>query len=398
MANVNLVNDLVMTDAVRVFRNNTVLTNAIGPQYDSTYETFGAKSGQAINIQVPQEFTTRNTFAASVQDVEQKQVTLTRSVVRGIDIRYSSAEMTQDNVDGFVKNKVAPAMSTLAASVDSYIYETVSDGIANSVALPTTALDRQDILNAGVKLDNGLAPRDGTRRLILNPQGMADVVNDSSGLFNAASNISQQYKDGIVDVNTTLGFGVGMSQNVSTHTTGGYDANYDVATVPTSGDATLDVDTGTGTITKGDVFTIDSVFEVNALTKVSTGKLKQFVVTADSAGGTVTLSIDPPMISTGQYQNISELPALNDDLVFTGTASTAYPQALAFHPSFAALGFMDLNIPRSAVYGARKQEDGISIRCIEWYDGINDQEYLRFDVLFGVSLVIPRFAARIYSF
>ena len=397
MANTNLINDIVLKDGMVHFRNNTVLTNALKPTYDDSYQFKGAKAGESVRIQTPQEFSTRSTFTANVQDVEQKAVTLTRSVVRGIDIRFSSAEMTEDNVDGFIQNKVAPAMSTLAAEVDNTIYQNLISGVSQAVALPVTAVDRVDILNAGIKLDNGTAPRDGQRTVILNPQGMGDVTNDSSGLFNAAPNVSQQYRDGIVSI-PSMGFNFGMSQNVSTHTTGGYDANYAVKTASTSGDETLDVDTGTGTITAGDVFTIDTVFEVNPNTKQSTGKLKQFSVTAASAGGDVILAIQPAIISTGPYQNVDSLPAVNDAITFIGTASTAYPQSLAFHPSFAAVGFCDLNIPRSAVWGDRKVEDGISMRCIEWYDGINDQEYLRFDVLFGSQVVVDRYACRIYSF
>jgi len=393
MTNTNLINDIVLKEGMRTFRNSSALVNAIKPQYDSSNQFKGAKSGESIRLQVPQEFTTRSSFTADVQDVEQKSVTMTRSLVEGVDIRFSSAEMEQDNVDGFVQNKVGPALATLAAKVDNRIYGLLAPGISQAVALPVTSLDRGDILNAGVKLDNGLAPR-GNRTMILNPQGMADVVNDSSGLFNSAPLISKQYRDGIIDMQQTLGFNIGMSQNVTTHTTGGYDANYAVKTASTSGDETIDVDTGTGTVTAGDVFTIDTVFEVNALTKQSTGKLKQFVVTAASAGGDVILAISPAIISTGQYQNVDSLPAVNDDLVFLGTASTAYPQALAFDPGFAAIGFTDLSVPRSAVYGGRKVEDGVSIRCVEWYDGINDQEYLRFDVLFGV----PRWGCRVYSF
>lgn len=396
MANTNLINDIVLKEGMRTFRNASAVVNAIKPQYDSSNEFRGAKAGESIRLQVPQEFSTRSTFTADVQDVEQKSVTLTKSLVEGVDIRFSSAEMDQDNVDGFVQNKVGPALATLAAKVDNRIYGILAPGVANAVALPVTALDRLDVLNAGIKLDNGSCPR-GNRSLILNPQGMGDLVNDSSGLFNNAPQISQQYKDGIIDMQQTLGFNVGMSQNVTTHTTGGYDANYDVKTASTSGDATLDVDTGTGTILAGDIFTIATVFEVNALTKASTGKLKQFVVTADSAGGDVILAISPAIISTGPYQNVDSLPAVNDDLVFVGTASTAYPQALAFDPGFAAIGFTDLSVPRSAVYGGRKVEDGVSIRCVEWYDGINDQEYLRFDVLFGAQVVIPRWGCRMYT-
>ena len=227
---------------------------------------------------------------------------------------------------------------------------------------------------------------------------MGDLVNDSSGLFNAATQVSQQYKDGIIDMQQTLGFNIGMSQNVTTHTTGAFNTAYEVKTASVNGATTLDIDTGANSILTGDIFTVATVFEVNALTKQSTGKLKQFVVTADSAGGDVIISISPEIISEGPYQNVDSLPAVNDAVLFLGTASTAYPQAMAFDPGFAAIGFTDLSVPRSAVYGGRKVEDGVSIRCIEWYDGVNDQEYLRFDVLFGGQVIIPRWGCRLYSF
>ena len=397
MANVNLINDVVLKEGMRTFRNASAFVNAIKPQHDSSNEFKGAKAGESIRLQIPQEFTTRSTFTADVQDVEQKSETLTKALVEGVDVRFSSAEMDQDNVDGFVQNKVGPALATLAAKVDNRLYGLFAPAIANAVDLPTTALDRRDVLNAGIKLDNGLAPR-GNRSLIVNPQGMGDLVNDSSGLFNAATQVSQQYKDGIIDMQQTLGFNIGMSQNVTTHTTGAFNTAYEVKTASVNGATTLDIDTGANSILTGDIFTVATVFEVNALTKQSTGKLKQFVVTADSAGGDVIISISPEIISEGPYQNVDSLPAVNDAVLFLGTASTAYPQAMAFDPGFAAIGFTDLSVPRSAVYGGRKVEDGVSIRCIEWYDGVNDQEYLRFDVLFGGQVIIPRWGCRLYSF
>jgi hypothetical protein len=396
MANTNLINDVVLPDSFRVLRNNTVLTNAIGPHYDDTYKFKGAKPGESLRLRTPQEFTTRSTLTANMQDVEQKNVTLTQNVIRGIDIQYSDAELAQD-VDGFIEYRAAPAMATLAASVDQYIYNTLADSVANAVTLPVTNIDSDDILNAGVALDNNSAPRDQKRMVILPPKGMKQLVSSSASLFNNASSISQQYDDGIVKV-PALGFNFGMSQNVSTHTTGGYDANYDVKTVPASGATTLDVDTGTGTIKKGDVFTIADVYEVNKLTKESTGELKKFTVTADSAGGDVNLSITPAIISTGAYQNVDALPVVDADLVFIGTASTAYPQALAFHPDAFAVGFCDLDLPTSGIIkGARMVEDGMSIRCIQWYDGENSVQKMRFDLCFGAVAVIPEHACRIYT-
>jgi hypothetical protein len=227
---------------------------------------------------------------------------------------------------------------------------------------------------------------------------MADIIGDTKGLFNNATSLSKNYTDGTISV-PTLGFNFGSSPNVYTHTTGAYDANYDVKTAPVSGATTLDVDTGTGTISKGDIFTIDTVFEVNPLTKASTGRLKQFTVTAAQAtGGDVLLAISPAIISTGPYQNVDSLPAVNDDLVFMGVASTVYKQAMAFHPNAISVGFCDLETPtKGVVDSGRMVEDGVSISVVQWFDGINRQEYLRFDVLFGAVLSEPRSAVRIYQ-
>ena len=397
MANTNLINDIVLPDSMVTFRNNSVITNAIQPHYDDTYEFKGAKAGDTINLRTHQEFTVReDTLNISTQGVEQKSTPLVRSKIFGIDFTYTDAELTQD-VDGFMEYRVKPAMATLAAKVDQYVYTTVSDGVSQGVTLPATNIDQADILAAGVLLDDASCPRDGSRTVILNPKGHSQLVQSSNGLFNNATPLSQQFDDGIVKL-PSYGFNFAMSQNVSTHTTGGYDTAYDVKTIPSSGDAVLDVDTGSGTIKKGDIFTLVGVNAVNKLTKQDTGELMQFVVTADSAGGDVNLAISPAIISTGQYQNVTALPAVNADLVFLGTASTPYPQGLAFHPGFAAVGFCDLVIPQGGIIdGARKVEDGISMRCLTGYDILTSQQYIRFDVLMGAVTVEPSMAARIYT-
>lgn len=396
MANVNLINDVVLPDAMVHFRNNSVITNALKPSYDDTYQFSGAKAGATINLRTHQEFTVReDTMNIDPQGTEQKEVPLARTKIFGGEMEYTDIELTQD-VDGFVEYRVAPLLSSIAAKVDRYVYETIADGVNQAVTLPATSIDAADILAAGVALDNASVPRDGQRTTILNPLGHSQLVQNSSGLFNNPTKISQQFDDGLVKL-PSYGMNFGMSQNVSTHTTGGYDANYDVKTVPTSGDSTLDVDTGAGTITKGDVFTIVGVNSVNKLHKGDTGTLQQFVVTADSAGGDVLLSISPAIISEGAYQNVTALPAVDADLVFVGTASTAYPQGLAFHPMVGAVGFCDLVIPKGNGEAYRKVEDNISMRCWSFSDGLTSKQYMRFDVLMGAVAVEPSAGCRIYT-
>jgi len=335
-------------------------------------------------------------MTANVQDVAQKSIPLARSVVRGIDMKYSSAELTQD-VEGFKQYRLKPALATLAAKIDSYIYETVSDQIYQAVTLPVTNLDVDDILEAGEILDNmGAAPRDGSRICTLSPKGMRQMVSDTKGLFNPSDSLSRNYKDGIISL-PTLGANFISSANVSSHTVGSQDGNYVVTSAPAEGAVELIVKTGTGTVKKGDIYTVADVYEVNPLTKASTGRLKQFVVTADSAGGNVTLATSPAIYAAGQYQNVDALPVADAAVTFLGTLSTVYRQGLLCHPNAFAVGFCDLETPtKGVVDSGRMVEDGVSISVVQWFDGVNRQEYLRFDVLFGVAVPEPRAACRIY--
>lgn len=398
MANTNLTLDSVYKDAVRVFRNNTVFVNSIGAQYDNSFSAHGASEGEAIRIQVPQEHSVGTGKTIVTVDREEKAVTLTRSVWRHVAVKASSSEISQDGVELFKQNVVAPAIATLAGYVDNYCLNQVCTEVAQCVPLPVTSLDRADVLAAGVALDNGLAPRDGMRTILLNPQGHSDIVTDSSGLFNAAPNVSQQYKDGIVSI-PSFGMNFGMSQNMPTFTTGSRNTAYVItSSPPVSGATTVDVQTGSGTIVVGDSFTMAGVYEANAIHKGSTGKLKRFVATAASAGGTVTISFLPAIISTGPFQNVTALPAAAAAITFMGAASTAYPQGLAYHKNAFAIGFCDLDKPRDAAYIKSEVIDNIPIRMWMFSDGRNSDSIIRFDVLFGVKTVIDRSAVRLFGF
>ena len=395
-ANTNLVHDLILKEGMRCLRNNTSFINALTPQYDETYKYKGAKAGSELRIMTPKEYTVRSGKTIDVQGDEEKSVTISKSVQRGVDLKFSSAELTQD-ISLISKTKIAPAMATLAAYWDNYCLNAAIQDVYQAVTLPVTNLDRTDILNAGVKLDNGCAPRDASRCVILNPQGQADVVGDLVGLFQDSSKIASQYNDGAMG--RGLGFEFKMSQNVSSLTQGAANTSYVVNTAATTtdGGSTLSVDTGSGAFVAGDIITVASVNSVNPLTKVSTGELQDFVVTAASAGGTVNLTVSPAFILTGPYQNIDALPLTSAVVTTKGTLSVAYPRNIAFHPGFAAFATADLDLPGGTQYSGRKVEDGLSMRLVADYDIKNDDTYYRFDILGGYKTIIPRWAAWIYG-
>jgi hypothetical protein len=145
------------------------------------------------------------------------------------------------------------------------------------------------------------------------------------------------------------------------------------------------------------VFTIAGVNAVNPKSKVSTGYLQQFVVksavTADGSGN-ATLTISPPIITSGSYQTVSAAPADNAAMTVVGSGATAYRQNLVFHRNAFCLAMRDLEMPDGAVFKARESANGFSIRVLKWYDGENDEERIRLDVLYGWKTIYPHLATR----
>jgi len=96
---------------------------------------------------------------------------------------------------------------------------------------------------------------------------------------------------------------------------------------------TLAVTVSSGTIKVGDCFTIAGVNEVHHITKLDTGSLKTFRVTAiiSGSGGTGNIQISPPIISADssptdpevQYKNCTAAPANSAAITWLNTTSAA---------------------------------------------------------------------------
>jgi hypothetical protein len=164
---------------------------------------------------------------------------------------------------------------------------------------------------------------------------------------------------------------------------------------PADGASAVTVNTTTTAYAAGTVITLASVFAVNDETKGTLPFLKQFVV---GTGATTTnLPLSPSLVLTGSGQNISALPASNAAVVvLTGSASTSYPQHLAFHKNWATLATCDLeDVSKYGAWGAREVYDGISIRLARQYDINSDNIPCRLDVLYGVKQIRGELACRI---
>ena len=401
MANRNLTIDMITQEALMVLHQKLNFVTNIITEYDDSFAQSGAKIGNTLRIRNPIQYNTGtgSTMATGTgADTLENSVTLTVSTQRHVPMRFTSQEMTM-NIDDFRERHIIPAMDKLSAMIESDALSMISE-VPHMVAAGT-AVNFADVLSGGVALSNHLAPRD-KRCALLDPQAQADMVNELKGLFHDDREVAKQYKDGLMGrsagfdffENTLLpSYTSGTEGGGSAYLTNAVTAQQGSHTSPNS--MSLIVDTGTKSVTAGSVFTIAGVNDVHPETKVSTGVLKEFTVTAAFTGaGTITIT--PALIASGPYQNASAAAANNSKLTFSeAAASTAYKQSLLFQKGFACFGTADLVLPPNTE-SSRQVMDGISMRLVHnYYDAVKDRLYSRLDVLYGYKILRPDLACKI---
>jgi hypothetical protein len=114
-----------------------------------------------------------------------------------------------------------------------------------------------------------------------------------------------------------------------------------------------------------------------------------------TAGGAVTLTIQPPIIISGPHQTVNAAAADGAAITNIGTASTGYVQNMLFHKNAMALAFVPMVLPAGAVNPVRKSTKGMSVRFIPVYDGVNDNGKFRMDVLYGRKVIDGRLGLRL---
>jgi len=393
MANSILTPTAVTREALRVLHQKLRFIGSINRQYDDSFAKSGAKIGDSLKIRLPNQYTVRDGATLSAQDTSETSTTLQIATQKGVDVNFTSEELTL-SLDRFSERILQPAMAVLAAAMEAdalNMRKDVYQQVNNIGAAATFA----KVLAGRKKLVDSLVPEDSNLTALLNTQDNIDLVDALKGLFNDQRELGKQYREGVMG--TTAGFDFMESTHLSTHARStavatGYQVN-DAAVA--SGATTLAVDTGTGAFVVGDVFTIAGVNSVHPETKVSTGLAQQFVVTAASAGGGVTLSISPAIVSTGARQNVSALPADNAAITVVGTVSTPYGQSLMYHRDAFTFATADLVLPDGVDFARRETFDGISMRIVRQYDINNDKFPTRIDVLYGYKTLRAQWATRL---
>lgn len=397
MPNSILTPTAVTRKALAILHQKLNFIGSINRQYDDSYANSGAKIGDTLKVRLPNQYTIRTGKTLSTQDTTESSVSIQMATQKGVDVNFSSAELTL-SLDDFAERVLEPAMAVLAANVEADAFNMALD-VYNAVNNIGSAITLNKALAARKLLVDNLAPGN-MRTLILNTQDNLDLVDGLKGLFQDSTEIAKQYREG--KVGRTAGFGdIYENTLLPSQTTGtaasatGYTVN---GAVTTNGSTTVVLAAGATTFKKGDVFTVAGANRVHPETKADTGVLQQFVVTADYAGGAGTLSFAPAIYTTTGAQNVVAAGMANGAaLTKVGGASAVYKPSLAFHKDAFAFVTADLVMPKGVDFSAREVFDGISMRIVRQYDINNDNLPCRIDVLYGYKTIRAQLAARILS-
>ena len=386
--------NMITSKALAILHQRCNIIGSVNRQYDDSFANSGAKIGTTLRIRLPVQYTVSTTPALSLQNTVETQVSLPITNQYHTDFSFSSSELTL-TIDDFSARYIEPAIAVLAAKLESDFVNQMWPAVWNQVGAAGSAMPFKTVLQARKLLLDNLTPQSKQWLLRINTQDNVDMVDTLKGLFQQSTQIASQYTDGVMGL--SAGFEWAENTHLTTQTRGAESGTY-LATPAGQTGSTLAVTTGTGAGNAGDVFTIAGVYRVHPETKISSGILQQFVLTAAYTGGAGNMSIAPAIVTSGPQQNVSASPnGTTSTLTFANTASVATGLSLAYHPDAFTFATADLVMPGGVDMASRVVKDGISMRAVRQYSISDDTFPIRIDVLWGCAALRPQLACRLVA-
>ncbi len=403
---------MITRKALDVLHQKCNFIGNVNRQYDDRFAQTGAKIGATLNIRMPSKYTVRTGASISHQEHVERSTPLTVSSQYGVDVSFTSVELTMQ-LDDFSERIIEPAMAQLAAKIEGDSLAVAYKLISNYTNASTdTLMTYKNFQKGGANITNELGPL-SQRTATLSPESQVEFNDAVKGLFQSQENIRKQYREGMMG--RTGGFDVYENTLVPQHTTGSFagSALTDGASLGTSTTANawvsqteLSVNTATSLVKLlvGDIITMSGVYAVHPETKANLGKLKTFVVqnltTFTTLASSYTFNVKPGMIyGTGNaYQNsVLSGPSDSDNnsVTLIGAISSGFGQDIQFHKDAFVFATADLDdVSKYGAWGARAQKDGISMRIARQYTIADDSVPCRIDILWGFAGLYPELANR----
>lgn len=402
MANVYKTTSWMAKETLRHFENANTFSKFTNKYYAKEFTRTDFRPGTTITIPKPSRAAVTAGATATFPDLVEDSVTLTVAQYNS-SFAPTSLEMTTSVTnDQFSERYLKPLAIALASQIDRDGLALAVSTVANAAGTPGTPPNAlSSFLNAkAIAYEHGM-PSDDQVSMIINPAAEASMVDATKTLFHGTSELDKQYNEGKMGI--ALGMKWSMDQLVASRTVGTQGGTPAVNGASQTG-ASLITDGWSNSITNvlkaGDIFTIAGVYAVNPVTKQTTGRLQQFVVTtsANSDGsGNSTLAISPSIVTTGTTQNVLTGPADNALLTVLGASAVSAVSNLGFHKDAFTLAC----IPMMTFGGLHKSsveydsDTGLAIRITQGMDVTNDKLLTRADVLYGWAATRPEWAFRV---
>lgn len=391
---------IITKESLVILENNLVAANRVNRKFENQF----VKIGNSLTIRKPNRFTIVSGPGLQIQDIAEPSVTITINQQQHADFQFTSQDLTL-TVEEFSERYLKPAMASLANKVDLDVLANTTSGISNFVGTPTVtpAAFSTSVQLTGRRQDELAAPQDN-RTLCLNPAAYWGIANGLTPSF-----VMPTAKEALVKgyLATIGNYEVYMDQNVPSGAQGiNHNSTITMAISSASGaqgngaSTVMAGGTPAENMGLGEVFTVAGVFNVNPQNRLSTGVLKNFVVTGTTSpsGSSWTVTFSPSIVTSGPYQNaVGSMSSGAAVTWLTGTTATQIgsPNNIAFTRDAFGLVMVPMEIPQGVDFAARETYRNISMRVIRAYDINNDVFPTRIDILYGTTTYYDELAVRL---
>lgn len=387
----------VTAEVGRILTNECLTLRWINHEYETYYEE-RAPVGTTIQIKRPWRPQTREGQGFNPGPIVQTTVPLTISYWRGGDFIFNDTdESLYLDMERFHESYSKPMGVALANQIDADFLAFMQLTTPNFVGTPGTIPTTTSAYNAAQTMLNKLLCPRMDRSIVYTSDYNQQLVGAGQTLFNPQRDIGDQYLTGYVGKYADFRFGI--DEQIPTFTIGTYTGAQTVNGAGQSG-STLNLTTVNAvSLNPGDRITIAGVYKVNPngihTPYTGTANLFQAVVqqaVSTSGSGNYSVSIYPPLLPAGLFQNASVSPANAAVVTIQGASGSTCNTAFAFGKEAFTSAFIKLHEPENvscAVFNGETPETrGVSIRSIrQWqssgpYAGYETE---RMDVIYGIA-------------
>lgn len=409
--NVFLTDDIIIREMMEILKSSAVGVKRVHRDLEKRF----GKVGDTISVEKPFMTQTAEGRTLVKQPMTDQKVPFQITRQRNFGLQFNQRDRTL-SIQNFRERYLNTGVMQLGNVIEQSVLTAAIQGAHFAAGTPGTAIDSDLITDIDGFMTSVGIPEDGMRTGILSVKDGKAIDKEMKGKYNETM-VKQAIQRGYMGPISEMQ--IYRSAMIPVHTVGDHGG-----TPLTNGGSqtgsSLVIDGGTNSTTgflkKGDRFTIAGVYEVHPQTKVSTGELQKFVVTADvdtNGTGQATISISPAIndgtltttnaasetVNLGAYQNVSAAPADNAAITVIGTANTTYRMDAFFHKNAVTLAMVQKELPETAPVKARitDEETGLSLSMTAQYDINEDEQIYRVDAVWGVKMLQPELAFVAYS-